>query len=315
MKNKIIDLYQLFKDNKPKLNDNSINDYINKLKYLNDKNDIIDFNYLIDTEKIFNKIKDFKPSTFRNYISSICSLLNFYKINNKKFEKIYLIYFNKLKEFNNELKDNTLLNDKENENWLTQDEINNKYNELYEIYDKIDFNKNITSKDLFNKILDLVILSLYTDIPARRNKDYLLMKFVKKYDKSLSDDFNYFSIKDKKFYFNNYKTSNTYNQQSIDVPDKLYNLLLNFIKINNNEDNYLLITYNNKELKNGNTIINILSKIFKKKIGCSMLRKIYLTNKYGKLQDELKEDAKEMGTSTNVVQSQYIKQKKLKNNI
>jgi len=38
-----------------------------------------------------------------------------------------------------------------------------------------------------------------------------------------------------------------------------------------------------------------------------MLRSIYLTSKYGNMIEEMKDDAEAMGTSTSVIQSNYVK--------
>jgi hypothetical protein len=38
---------------------------------------------------------------------------------------------------------------------------------------------------------------------------------------------------------------------------------------------------------------------------------MYLTNKYSKVMEEMKEDAKDMGTSVGVAQTNYIKQHQL----
>ena len=53
---------------------------------------------------------------------------------------------------------------------------------------------------------------------------------------------------------------------------------------------------------------NILNRIFKMKVGSSMLRRSYLTNKYSHMRDELNEDTINMGTSVGVANSNYIKQ-------
>jgi hypothetical protein len=42
---------------------------------------------------------------------------------------------------------------------------------------------------------------------------------------------------------------------------------------------------------------NRLNKIFDKKVSSSMLRKLFLTSKYGSIINELEEDTKNMGTS------------------
>jgi hypothetical protein len=49
------------------------------------------------------------------------------------------------------------------------------------------------------------------------------------------------------------------------------------------------------------------NKVIGKKVGCTMLRSIYLTSKYGNMVEEMKEDSEKMGTSTSVIQSNYVK--------
>ena len=51
----------------------------------------------------------------------------------------------------------------------------------------------------------------------------------------------------------------------------------------------------------------ILNSIFDKKIGSSMLRNMYLTNKYGDLMKELKTDVSDMGTIVGVAMNNCIK--------
>ena len=42
-----------------------------------------------------------------------------------------------------------------------------------------------------------------------------------------------------------------------------------------------------------------------------MLRSIYLSSKYGNMVEEMKEDSEKMGTSTSVIQSNYVKHWKI----
>ena len=79
------------------------------------------------------------------------------------------------------------------------------------------------------------------------------------------------------------------------------------MKFNKNEDNYLLSKYDGSNFKNINDITNLLNKIFQKKIGSSMLRKLYLTNKYGKMKNELEVSAENMGTSVSTISNVYLK--------
>jgi len=63
----------------------------------------------------------------------------------------------------------------------------------------------------------------------------------------------------------------------------------------------------NEPINKSNDMTRLLNKIFNKKIGSSMLRNMYLTNKYGDMIGELKKDTKEMSTSVDVALDTYIK--------
>ena len=68
-----------------------------------------------------------------------------------------------------------------------------------------------------------------------------------------------------------------------------------------------LVDYEENPIMESNALTKKLNNIFDKKIGSSMLRKMYLTNKYSDVMNEMKEDAKDMGTSSSVMQTNYIK--------
>jgi hypothetical protein len=126
------------------------------------------------------------------------------------------------------------------------------------------------------------------------------MIVVPKYDENLDKAFNYLSLSQKMFYFNNYKTAGTYKLQSIPINDELFNLLKRYRKKG------LLLQNSEKALTSPQMTV-ILNKIFNKKISVSMLRNIYMTSKYSDESKALTKDAHDLGTSVNVAQSNYIK--------
>jgi len=274
----------------------SLNLYKTKLRILNDNKSIKNINYLYDIEKIQDKIKHLKETTQRSYLISIVSVLACLtkedKKPPKKLKKLYQDYSKILDGYNSSLQDQT----NENVDVITKDEI-------AKVQERIKDNRD-ANKQAYQ---DYVILSLYTLIPPRRNKDYQLMKLIKKFNEDLSKDYNYYD--GSKFYFNNYKTRGTYNLQEIEVPSDLKEILDFHIKANNiKNDGYLLFDYKKQtEIKGTNGMTLILNKIFKKKIGASALRRAYLTNKYGHLQNELKEDTEAMATSKDMATNIYIK--------
>jgi hypothetical protein len=129
------------------------------------------------------------------------------------------------------------------------------------------------------------------------------------------DKYNYLDLKKGQFVFNNYKTQGKYNQIVVPIEKdlmKVIELYLNNhpekLKLKNkNYDVHFLKSFYNEPIVN-QEITRILNKIFGKNIGSSMLRNMYLSNKYGDMVDELKSDTKEMGTSVDVALSTYIKE-------
>jgi len=283
------------------LSPSSVSSYKAKLLKLNDNKPIKNLNYLSDVEKIKGVINDYKPNTQRNYIIAIASILkcSLNTNKNKKIEGIYNQYSKLLEEYNTNLKDQTMMTDTENKNWMNKEELDQTYENLK--------NNHKDNKQAFQNFL---VLSLYYLQAPRRNKDYQLLKITSKYNDGLSNEFNYLDIKKRKFIFNNYKTAKKYNKQETEVNDELFQILQSYIKTFKLRDgDFLLNDFNktNEPFKNNNAITLILNRIFKKKVGASMLRKLYLTHKYGDQTSELKEDMKAMGSSVEVANNNYIK--------
>lgn len=303
-----MDLNEIFEVKK--INESSKKLYINNLIKLNDGNTIKNFNFINNSDVIMDKISDYKPNTQRNFIISIVSILKCLLVDNKKYQKLYDKYYTILIDFNKKLKDQTTKTDSENKNWITQEQLKNTFDQLREaVIDTIKNKKKITETE-YNELLKLVIFSLYYLNEPRRNTDYSLMK-IKLND---NKDYNYINIKTKQFIFNKYKTSNTYNQQIVDINDKLFEIIKIYLKYKPSSE-FLLVNSDGNEFKNINDITRILNSIFKKKIGSSMLRKMYATNKFSKMQNELEKDAVNMGTSVNVLNSNYIKNNNLKKDL
>lgn len=283
------------------LSASSIKTYKTKFIKLNDDKPVRNLNFLLDIEGVKKKIEPLRPNTQRNYYIAICSILKCMINNkqaNKNFRKIYDDYSKILEDYNIKLRDQTEKTITEGENWMTQER-------LKEVYDKLKENHTQNQRTF----QDYLILSLYYLNAPRRNKDYSLLKVVNNYNDKLPNDFNYFDVKNKKFIFNNYKTAKKYNMQEVDVNDELYDIINEYIKQFKVKNNDFLL-YNlttNEPFQNINTMTNILNRIFNRNIGSSMLRKFYLSNKYGDSAKELIKDVEKMGTSVSTANNNYIK--------
>jgi len=251
-------------------------------------------NFLKKTTEIMEKINALKSrNTARSYIIAVVSAV-------KEDPKLYKVYYPELEKINKELKENVGKSDKQEENWITQESISTIQKEMMTNLPKK--SKKTLTKDEYEKLLHLIVLSLYTLQSPRRLLDYQLMKVEDGEDK----DFNYYNKG--VFVFNNFKTKGKYMTQIQSVPKELNDLIKVYLKYKPKENNFLLNHYDGTEFKYANEITRILNKIFDKKISCSMLRNIYLTDKFSPAIQEMKETATKMGTSIDQIQNTYAKQ-------
>lgn len=294
------------------ISSSSKNLYLKNLVRLNDNQEIKNLKFLNKPDVILSKLEKYKPNTQRTYLISIVSFLKEDPKNKKLYDKYYKI----LMDHSKNIKTNNTKSETQKDNWVSQDQIQLIYNHLTEEIQPL-LNKKILDNLEYGKILSWVVLSLYVLQAPRRNKDYQDCKVIKNYHADLPKEYNYLEVPNFIFYFNNYKTSKTYKTQTIPVNEELKNVLeiylsqvhpqRKLLKSKKNEDIFLLVNYDGEPFTQTNSITRILNNIFKKKIGVSMIRNIYLTNKYAPQVEELKETANDMGTSSNVIQSTYVK--------
>jgi hypothetical protein len=293
---------------KPDISASSRKLYTFNLTKLNNGKDIKNLNFLAKPE-IMEKLEGLKDNARRTYIIAIVSSLK--DRPEPKYKRMYNKYYDMLVAINKSLKTNNGKSEKQEENWLSQDAVSSKCENLMEIVPKIKGKRKISEGE-YKELLDAVILGLYCLQSPRRNKDYTDMVVVK----SVPDDkkYNYLDMKNWKWIFNNFKTQKTYKTQVLDIPDDLKELLKVYLKfhpdakgIKSGNPVPFLMTYDGKAMTTSTEMTRALNRIFGKKVGSSMLRNIYLTEKYGEQAKELKEDAKEMGTSVETASKHYIK--------
>jgi integrase len=254
-----------------KLSSNSITLYLKLLKNINEGNEIKNLKFLNNHEKILEKLAKYKPTTQRNNIIAIVSILK--ALENPLYNTYYNIMINMTKNIN---ENNKKIETIEIIKW---NDVIAKFNELKIRISKIP-NANMTEQK-YNSLLDTVILSLYVLIPPRHNKDYTDMMITKN---NITDNTkNYLDTKKQQFIFNVYKTSKKNGQLIIAIPDELMTIIKIYIKHHpmksemKTQNIPFLVYYNKKPIKD-NSITRILNKIFDKKISSSILRHIYYNN-------------------------------------
>ena len=284
-------LNNIFNKRDKPISENSEKLYTRNLEKLNDNKPVTELKYLKNIKEVLSKIQKYKPTTQRSFIIAICTVLK----NND--DKLYNQYYEILSKMNNDLKVNVDKSDKQNKNWIESDKIDG----IYENLRKAVTNKSKTgAKESYDSLLHYMILSLYVLIPPRRNLDCVLLVI----SSGLSDkEFNYLDFTKKQLIFNNYKTQGTYESIILDIPDDLFKVIKSYMlkhphkaQLNNKKYHiHFLVNFYGEEIDKSTQMTKLLNSIFGGlKIGNSMLRNMYLTNRYSGMMKELKSDVKDM---------------------
>jgi len=297
------------------LAEGSIKLYLSNLHTLNRKMPFTNLNFLKKTKEIEDIIRGYSESTQKSFLSSIITTLNV--INDKStFKKPFAHYTNLLAKYRkNTDTPATGRTAKQDRNWISWEEIMAIKKDLADKVSKLNPKSTITEAD-WNTLTKYMVLSLFTDIPPRRNLDYLVMYVVSKNNPMIDTGKNYYTPDDPKFIFNRYKTQYKYGQQteSIKENEPLISTITTYLsfhpnlkgkKLTKHFISPFLVKYSGEPLPAQNSITRILNSIFKKNLGSSLLRHIYLTSKYGDKVEDMKKTASAMGHSVSQ-QRDYI---------
>lgn len=288
----------------------TVGQYIRRLQTLNDGKHITSLKYLSDVPAILERIDGMNLafSTKTSYLTAICATLKLYPRYTKAYNQYLERMLSNIKDIKEDLASNTK-NDKQHESIISLEEVLTIRNEHH----KKALDGPMTYKRWENLVAYLV-LSLYTMIPPRRNKDFSHMVFVLEEPEVLDPELNYYVLADNQFVFNNYKTKEQYGKQVVSIPDDLQTVMalyidayLRHIPIPPNEEPPLLVHYNGQRINMVNGITRILNRAFGgRHIASSALRHITITDKYADTLKEQKELATAMAHSVST-QKDYIR--------
>ena len=292
------------------LKENTYKNYLSVLNKLKDTDEIKDLNFIYDTDEIIKKIDTFKitNNTKRKYYSVLMGLTR----ENKKVYNIYDVLFKKYKKEQDDMQGTKT--EKQEENWISKEELLNKQEELKKSIE--DFkNKRSITEEQYKKALYYLVLSLYTLQEPRRNNDYINMVIIDNEEEIKKDEIkNYLLINKNKYYFifNDYKTMGTYGRQIIKINDELKEVIKLYIKMKrlfmfyDKSKEHFLISHKGTPYKTSKDITLILNNIFNKNISTSLIRHIYLSDKFKTFKDDLKTTSEAMGTDSKTALKYYI---------
>lgn len=283
------------------LSPKTINMYLAKLRILNGNQPLKNLTFLKNVKAISEKLGSIQnDNTRKSYTASIVAVLNRQedkasKTANEKYKSMFL-------------KERSIFTDKQalgeksetqKENWMSQDEIAAIHKELDDKVNAIENKSKLTEKE-HKLVEDWLLLSLYVLQPPRRNMDYYMMKF------GLGDDknFNYVCLDKGVYHFNNFKTSK-YGVEEIEIPDNMKSILKQYLELTGLKAGDFVLFQKDTRRTSSNIITKALNRILGKKVGSSMMRHIYLSNKYGDVKEEQTNDAEFMSHSK-TMQGNYV---------
>ena len=313
-------LMETLKKSRPNAKESTIKMYSSNLLKLQKLMDTDNFKFLEKPDNVKDKVSELHFTTQRNYYNAVIVYLM--AVRDKKEDPLIEEYVEIRDTLNKKYEDEQatgVISDKQKNNFVDISEVNNMINDMAtEIKNrKIKKKEDLTPKDK-SLLQSYILFNIYTRLPMRN--DLAGMEAINKraYNKLSEEDKkekNYLVVNKNKMFMvlNNYKTSAKYKELDIDIPKDLEKLLRLYIRINGM--GVLFKSSTGKPLSR-NALSQLLLKETKKRMGKSisttMLRKIYLSSKYGKVKEEMEKDAKVMGHSTEVAQSVYIKKEQEK---
>jgi len=297
---------EAFKQNRPNLSAGSLRTYCSILKNLGkaleitieSPSDIIE-----NHKKILTLFKNLSPNVRKTRISALVVFIENDK-NASEALKAFRDQMAKDRESFEQDQNNQVKSERQEEGMISHEEVMQHYT-TYEKQITSLLKKPTLDKQEFSKVQMYVLLSCLLLIEPRRSLDYTAFK-IRNADEA-KDNYMRLNKKQPQFVFNQYKTARKYNQQVEDIPMKLYKIVDAWKK--QNPYDWLLMNYKQSGPISSPQVTTMLYNFFGKPISTSMLRHIFVTDKFKDLPsiNELQETAKRLGHSVPQM-LQYIKQ-------
>lgn len=283
---------EVIKKNRPNLSHSSVKSY-NSLIYNLGKKIEAKIDQPSDIKTHFKKIvsvtKDLNPRQRKTLMAALVVLTVGDKDLDDTTERLRRIMMNDV-EASKEEEGKLEMSEKQRENWMDMTEVMKKYQQLErEVKPLWTFDK--LSESQFYRLQLYVLLTVIfgANLPPRRSQDYIKLK-LKNFDQQ---EDNFYDSKRHVLVFNAFKTKKIYGQQTTTPDLRLRKILKDWTKFQTADNAF---TWRGKEMTNSK-LNDLLYDFFGKKVGLTMLRHIFITDKMKDVPMDLLETAKEMGHS------------------
>ena len=306
---------------RPNVKPNTIKQYEVNLKKLQKLYDTDNYNFLSKPDDVMDKIKDLHYLSQRNILNAIVVLLMALN-HDEKYDKLLITYGDLRDELNDKYSDEQksgVISDKQSKNFTTTEEIFKMINQMADDLKPI---KKKSKDDITKKEMQLLqaytLFNIYSRMPMRNDvagMTAINQAAYKKLSEGDKKENNYLVVPSKgQLYFvlNQYKTAKKYKELDLPIEDaNLRKILRYYLKMNGK--GILFKTSTGKPLTRtelSKVLLKYSKKYMDKSISTTLLRKIYLSSKYGNMKEELEKDNKVMGHSKAVALDTYVKKAK-----
>jgi len=306
---------------RPTLKTNTVKQYVINLKKLQKIYDTDNYDFLKKPEDVMDKLSDLHYLSQRNILNAVVVLLM--ALNHKEeYDKLLEEYSKLRDELNDKYSDEQksgVISEKQSKNFATIEEV---YDMINKMADELKPLKKKGKDDITKKEMQLlqayVLFNIYARMPFRNDVAGMTAinqaAYKKLSDQEKKQD-NYLVVPSKGnlyFVLNKYKTAKKYEELDLPIEDKdLRKILRYYLKMNGM--GVLFKTSTGKALTRielSKVLLKYSQKYMGKSISTTLLRKIYLSSKYGNMKEELEKDNKVMGHSKQVALDTYVKKAK-----
>lgn len=279
--------------------------------------------WLKDVEAVKQKIEDlnYNDTTKRNYYNAIIIYLQSISEDGENTDMIskYTKIRDEINKIYEESNASSVWSDKQLKNLITAEEFYGMIADIgrelraRQLKNKKKSKGKITESD--RSLLQIyTILNIHREIPLRNDLAGMVVIQQKDFEQMDEEDkkVGNFLVEGKGIMFmslNDYKTSRKYGSLKIMLNQNLRRIVRFHLHFSINE--HLLVRADGKPMSK-NLLSQVILREFKKRTGknisTTMLRKVYLTEKYGTFKEELEKDNNNMAHSMGEALSVYVKE-------
>tara|TARA_R110001599_G_scaffold331817_4_gene546791 strand:+ start:1241 stop:2203 length:963 start_codon:yes stop_codon:yes gene_type:complete len=288
---------------RPNLKTNTVKQYVTNLNKLKKMFETDNYDFLSDTDKVMEKISDLGYLSQRNILNAVVVLLMALN-SDEKYDKLLEEYGKIRDKYNDQYSESqtNIVSDKQAPNFATIEEIYEMINTMADELKPIKKKTELSKKE-FSLLQAFTLFSIYARMPMRNSVGGGMEAIQKRAYNKLSEeerkDKNWLLIEKNKlsFILNDHKTNKAYGQLDLPIEDKSLRKIIRFY-LKHNGMGVLFKTSTGKSITRtelSKLLIKFSKKYMNKSVSTTILRKSFLSSKYGDMKKEMLKDSKVLG--------------------